>query len=384
LPQAPSGPDADRPAAAVNARTAPQAVATGISHGPHADPEHAARAVRQALRRAGRNRASAVLLFLTPHFAHDPQPALTAAARASQCMQVLGATAAGLLTDEEWRLDSPGAAAMIFAPPVSLDVPAPGDLAVSLCAPFGLNAEWLDEPVARLGAVSADLAGEGPFSVWQSARVSDNGRAEAAIRGARGVIEVSQGLRPLTEPLEVAETRGLDVLRLGQTPALRVLMECLPDETAEGPRLPLHLLMGGVTFGDPSDAIARGRYRLNHIVSANFSNRSVTLAQPLAPGERLFWAMRDRLSAERDMREALERAEERLAARPDFALLFPCVGRGPHFYGNRDRDLDLMRERFPRTPVVGFYGNGEIAPLGEMNHLYQYSAVVALYKILDA
>ena len=55
------------------------------------------------------------------------------------------------------------------------------------------------------------------------------------------------------------------------------------------------------------------------------------------------------------------------------------MGRGPHFYGNRDRDLDLFKSRFPGLPAIGFYGNGEIAPLDGMNHLYQYSAVLGLY-----
>lgn len=359
--------------------------ATGIGHGPRPEPEHAARAVRRALARGDLKRASAVLLFLTPHYARDPQPALTAAARAAQCTQVLGATAAGVLTDEEWRLDSPGAAAMVLAPPLAFAAPSGrGQTVLSLCTPVGLSARWLDESVVRLGAVSADLAGEGPFCVWQASRPAEGGCAEAVISGARAVVEVSQGLRALTAPIEVAEVRGTDVLRLGHAPALSVLMDALPPELPHGPRLPLHLLMGGVTFGEPADAVAQGRYRLNHIVSANFAARSITLAQPLAPGERLFWAMRDRLTAERDLLAALARAEERLAGAPDFALLFPCVGRGPHFYGNRDRDLELLRERHPRLPVIGFYGNGEIAPLGATNHLYQYSAALGLFKVLDA
>jgi hypothetical protein len=369
----------------MNCPAAPRPVATGIGHGPRPEPEHAARAVKRALARGGLERASAVLLFLTPHYARDPQPALTAAARAAQCTQVLGATAAGVLTDEEWRLDSPGAAAMVFAPPLAFAAPSGhGQTALSLCTPAGLSARWLDEPLVRLGAVSADLAGEGPFCVWQAGRPAESGCIETAIAGARAAVEVSQGLRALTAPIEVAAVRGADVLQLGHAPALSVLMDALPPEMARDPRLPLHLLMGGVTFGEPASAVAEGRYRLNHIVAADFAAHSITLAQPLAPGERLFWAMRDRLTAERDLLAALARAEEQLAGAPDFALLFPCVGRGPHFYGNRDRDLELLKERHPRLPVIGFYGNGEIAPLAGTNHLYQYSAAFGLFQVLDA
>ncbi|MEK7696663.1 MAG: hypothetical protein AAB346_00800, partial [Pseudomonadota bacterium] len=92
--------------------------ATGLSHGHRAEPQHATRAVRQAMQRAGVSRASAVVLFLTPEYAANPEPALRAAVRESHCLQVIGATGAGILTEQEWVLDGPGAAAMIFTGPL--------------------------------------------------------------------------------------------------------------------------------------------------------------------------------------------------------------------------------------------------------------------------
>ena len=356
-------------------------VATGLARGARALPELAAQAVEQALQRADLTRANSVLLFLTPHFAPSPEPALRAAARAAGCLQVTGCTGAGVLTEDEWLLDVPGAAAMVFGGKLRLagadnedDEPV-----ISLCSPSGLNADWLDSYAPRIGAVSGDLFGQGPFRVWAGTRVVDGGRVDARIEGAHGVVQVSQGMRALTSPIEVGAVHGLDVLKLGNYPALNVLVQSLPGNVREHERLPLHMILGGVTFGDPDTAIRDGRYRLNHIVSANLHDRSVTFSAPLAPGERLFWAMRDALTAERDFRSTLDHAVHNLGAAPDFALLFPCMGRGPHFYGNRDRDLDLFKTRFPGLPVIGFYGNGEIAPLDGMNHLYQYSAVLGLY-----
>ncbi len=361
------------------------AASTGLSYGGRAQPEHAARAVNRALKRAGLSRASAVLLFLTPHYAPSPDAAVRAAARAAGCLQVIGATAAGILTEEEWVLDSPGAAAMVFAEPISL-APAAGNtsddeaLILSLCTPAGLTADWLDVPAHRIGAISGDLFGHGPFKVWSSGRVIDSGRADARFLGARGVIGASQGVRALTSPIEVAEVQGYDVKRLGNYPALNVLVKSLPTGIREMERIPLHLIMGGVTFGDPMTAIREGRYRLNHIVSANLRDQSITLSHPLSRGERLFWAMRDALTAEREMRQTIEHTASALRAAPSFALLFPCMGRGPHFYGNRDRDLDAVIKRFPRLPVIGMYGNGELAPLDGANHLYQYSTVLGLFS----
>lgn len=361
-------------------------VATGLSHGGRAHPEHAARAVRMALERAGIDRANAVLLFLTSEYASDPEPALRAAARAAGTLQVLGGTGAGILTDDEWVLDSPGAAAMVFGDPIHLalaDTRPRFDEAVrlSFCTPSGLTAEWLDATAPRIGAVSGDVFGHGPFRVWGGSRISEGGCVEAVLTGVRGAIAASQGVRALTAPIEIAEAQGYELKRLGGYPAFSVLMQALPAAVREMEQIPLHMLMGAVTFGDPDTAIRDGRYRLNHIVAANPRDQTLTLSQQLNRGGRLFWAMRDALAAERDMRACLERSRTELAHEPDFALLFPCMGRGPHFFGNRDRDLDLVKAGFPRLPVIGFYGNGEIGPLDGVNHLYQYSAVLGLFSV---
>lgn len=361
-----------------------QLVATGLSRGSRTLPEHASKAVKKALARAGLTHANGLLLFLTPDFARNPEPALRAAARAAGCTQVVGCTGAGVLTDQEWVLDSPGAAAMVFGGHIRLSLPTPNVAArkpiLSLCTPSGLTADWLDIATPRIGAVSADLDGEGPFRVWSGSRVAESGCVEAVIDGVDTAISASQGMRALTSPIEVVEVHGYDVLRLGNYPALNVLVKALPAGVREMERIPLHLIMGGVTFGDPRTAIRDGRYRLNHIVSANLNDRSITLSHPLNQGERLFWAMRDTLAAEREMGAAVENTSRTLGQKPDFALLFPCMGRGPNFFGNRDRDLELLKERFSTLPIIGIYGNGEIGPLDDSNHLYQYSVVMGLFR----
>jgi len=357
-------------------------VATGLKRGPRATADLASHAVSQALARAGLVTARSVILFLTYHFATDPKPALRAAARAAGCTQIIGCTAAGLLTDEEWVLDAPAAAAMVFGGAPFLDhiEKNDDDPVLSLAAPEHLSADWLDASFRRIGAISGDMLGRGPFRVWNGGHIRPEGYAQAALRGLRGSLGASQGVRALTSPIEVAEVRDYDVLRLGHYPALNVLVQSLPLGVREMERIPLHLIMGGVTFGDPATAIKEGRYRLNHIVSANVKEQSITFAQRLSRGERLFWAMRDAIAAERDMRTTIDRAALDLEEPPDFALLFPCMSRGPHFYGDTDRDLDLLKHRFPGLPIIGVYGNGEIGPLDELNHLYQYSAVVGLFR----
>ena len=341
-------------------------IATGLAVGPPAGTDLVTQAVSQAMEKAGLKIANSILLFLTPEFAHDPQPALLAASKAGNCMQIVGCSAARL------SIKSSGWGPLVGAKLT----PSPNTIAAAAGA---INTIWLNEPGTRFGGVSGDATGQGPFKVWSGGKVSNAGRCESIFNGVAGHIAVSQGVRALSAPLEITQVSGYDVISLVQQPALNVLARELPLEVREMDHIPLHLLMAGITFGEPANAIPEGRFRLTPIISTNMDDRSVTLSSRLSLGERLFWAVRQPLAAERDMRHTLDRIQSTLSSTPTFGLLFPCMGRGPYFYGGIDRDLELVKQRFPDMPLIGFYGNGEIGPLDGQNQLYQYAAVLGLF-----
>lgn len=362
-------------------------VATGLSYGHSPTESHGIDAVNSALEKLNGQRANSVLLFLTHEYASNPKPTLRAVARATNCTQIFGGTGCGLLTDEEWVIDGVGAAAMVFAgdlrlQPMSKPMPKEKakELAITFTTPEGLSSDWLDNPIHRIGSITSDAVGHGPFAVWKSGQVATQGVVSAWISGAQHAVVASQGFRALCVPQVVAEVNGHDILKVGDSSALNTLINALPFSIGKEDRVPIHLLMYGVTYGDPKTAIEEGRYQLNHILTANVNDNSITLSDQLAPGERLFWAMRDKLAAERDMQTSLETAHTLLAADPDFALLFPCLSRGPSFYGNKDRDIELLKTRFKDIPLAGFYGNGQIAPLEQGSHLYHYSTVAGLFS----
>jgi len=359
-------------------------IATALVRGLNAHEDLARQAVTTAMERAHLTHANSVLLFLTPEFARDPQPALRAASKAANCMQVIGCSAAGIFTEEDWVLDAPAAAVMVFGGDVAL-TPAhtveADTLIFSLAAPNALNSAWIKTPGIRFGGISGDATGQGPFKVWSGGKVSAQGRCETLIQGAQGQVGVSQGVRALSTPLEVTEVNGYDLISLNAQPALNHLARELPLDVRDQEHLPLHLLLAGVTFGDPEHAITEGRYRLTPIISTNADDRSVTLSTRLLPGERLFWALRQPLAAERDMRKTLERMDQAQSVAPDFGLFFPCMGRGPYFYGGIDRDLDMIAKRYPGMPLIGFYGNGEIGHLNLENEIFQYAAVLGLFHV---
>lgn len=353
-------------------------VATALVKAPDVKPTLAADAVRIALDKAGLERPNAVLLYLSSHFARDPDPTIRAAARAANCLQIAGCTATGLFTEEEWVLDSPAAAALVLGEPFKLLLPRAGVPVLTLSAPNALDWNWLAAGGERYGGVSGDATGQGPYKVWQAGRCQASGRCELSLTGARVRIGISQGVRPLNAPLTLTGVRGHDILALEGEPALANLAQELPPGTTLD-RLPLHLLMLGVTYGSPGHALEEGRYHLLPVLAANAHDLSITVAAQVPPGSRVFWAMRLPQAAEDEMHNLVDSLRADILNDPCFALMFSCMGRGPYFYDGEDRDILAFTRHFPKTPLIGFYGNGEIAHLDAANRLLQYSTVLAIF-----
>ena len=352
-------------------------VATGLAIGSEVNPDLAAQAVTQAMQAADISIASSVLLFLTSEFARDPVPALRAAAKAASCTQVMGCSAPGIFTEQDWIIDAPAAAAMVFSGNISLQAVSkddPAQLLIALAAPNAMNLTWMTAPGLRFGGVSGDAMGQGPFSVWQNGKGSVTGHCEAALVGVDAAVAATHGLRILSAPKVVTSVNGHDLQSLAGKPALKVLQKYWGGDEL----IPLHRLMA--VFADTAEAIDRGDYRLAMLVSGNESDDSVTIAKRVEAGQVLCWAIREAEAARLDLHETAVRLSRQLPAKPDFGLLFSCLGRGPYLYEGVDIDLSLLRQEFPNMPLIGFYGNGEIAPIDGKNELLQYSAVLGLFS----
>lgn len=360
-------------------------VATGLATGASARPELAAQAVQAAMAKANIHTPSSVLLFLTSEFASDPQSAIKAAAKAASCTQIIGCSASGIFTEEDWVLDAAAAVAMVFSDDVNLTVAdenTKAPLILTLAAPNAINSTWLNKsmsnkPVARFGGVSGDATGHGPFSVWQNGKGATQGYCELVIHNAQAAVGASHGIKSISKPQKISQTNGYDVLSIANIYALPNLTAAWQKHSKADEPLPYHRLIA--MHASKAAQLERGDYNIASIISGNEKNDSVTLTKALKDGDWLSWAVRDVDAAQVDIVKTAGELKQQLNAEPAFALLFSCLGRGPYFYNNTDQDLALLKTLFPKLPIIGFYGNGEIAPIHGVNELLQYSAVLALF-----
>ncbi|MGQ0442165.1 MAG: FIST C-terminal domain-containing protein [Methylophilaceae bacterium] len=355
-------------------------VATGLAIGAVARPELAAKAVRAAMTKAGIQSPSSVLLFLTSEFASDPHSAIKAAARAASCTQIVGCSATGIFTEEDWVLDSPAAAAMVLSDEVKLSIAEEHNkttLSLTLAAPNAINSTWLNKPGLRFGGVSGDATGHGPFSVWKNGKGATQGYCEIVINNTQVAVAASHGLKSISAPRKITQTNGHDVLSIANISAISSLSSAWQKQQKTIETLPYHQLIA--TYANKAIQLERGEYNVASIITSNEENGSITLTKVLREGDWLSWAVRDVDAAQIDIVKTASMLKQQLHSDPAFALLFSCLGRGPYFYDGGDQDLALLKTLFPKLPIIGFYGNGEIAPIQNKNEMLQYSAVLGLF-----
>ena len=364
-------------------------VGTGASYGALVDDEHASLAVKKALiNMSDASAVSSVLLFLTGSYAHNPQGAIKEAAKAAGTTQVFGCCAMGLLTEQEWLLDVEGAVAMVFPQGTGLHAlhvleqqGIKAESVLTLSTPNAVTMAVNAKPVKQIGAITTDEYGHGPFSVWQSGRIVEQEFIQCAFaKQPKHVVKVASGVKQVSPIMQINRSDGHSLFEVNQQSATDNLHSSLPEHLQlMGANHPFGLLCA-VSENSQRDSIEQGHYKLHHIISSNTDKQHILLSGDAKAGRHLFWGIRDQEFAQEMMREQLLAAKVELGDAPKFAFMFPNIGRGAEFFNGRDRDLELFNEIFPNTPLIGFYGNGEIAPGHTLNGLiHRYSTVFGIY-----
>lgn len=349
-------------------------VASSLVSGPHPGSELVEQAVHQALTKADLSSAGQVILLLSREFSRNPQAAILAAARTAGTTQVSGCTTQGVFTEDGWQIDQAAVAVLVFNPPpdasTSNSSHSSNSPRISFCGNSTLPFGWQDS-APRVGLLNPH------GTVWHQARVASDGHVEFQLPGLQCQPVLSTGLRSLGQPLAIEVVQGYELRRIGNQSAADCLIRKLPAELREHP--PWHHI--SLLRNADTPAIA--------ILSAN-ADGSLTLAAELKEGEMVQCAIRQALFAEQEIHQALNaipqgyflRGAVHNQKRPnfDFAMMFSCIGRGPLFYGDNDRDLMAFQEQFPNTPLIGGYGSGQIAFSAGSNHLFNNAAVTLLFE----
>jgi len=208
---------------------------------------------------------------------------------------------------------------------------------------------------------------------------------ERTLEGAVGVIVrggprvrtvVSQGCRPIGEPLVVTRAHRNVIEELGGRPPLTKFQEIygvLPERDRDLVQRGLHV---GVAMSELRERFTRGDFLITNVLGADKESGALAVGNYVRTGQTVQFHVRDHETADEDLRHLLENLETPESAA---ALLFSCNGRGTRLFPAPDHDATTLQEICGPLPLAGFFAQGELGPVGERNYIHGFTASVALF-----
>lgn len=255
---------------------------------------------------------------------------------------------------------------------------------LALANPFRFDTDtWLGEwnsafpGVPALGGLAGGPRGEDEVTVFGPAIGDTSDALAIALDGVRLETVVSQGCRPIGEPLPVTRADEHLLIELGSRPAYQVLEQAfntLGDAEKQRAR---GNLFAGLAVDEYKEQFGRGDFLVRNILGADPATGAVVVGALPRTGQTLQYQLRDAASADEELKSLLAP----LAARdqkPVASLLFCCNGRGKHLFGVPHHDAKAVADSLGPLPSAGFFCNGEIGPVGGSNFLHGYTASIGL------
>ena len=375
-------------------------------------PEQAARtAARQALEKAGITRADTVLFFLTSDYKKHYEKIAAEIKTVTGAKNIVGASAGGVLTDQEEIEKQAGLCVMAMNTPDidthSFLIPnlqessfragektaqhlretqTSANLMLLFPDPFSFKSthffegfEQNYEYVPMTGAAAGENGKEEKTYQFENGKVFFDAVAGVSFGGNfRSEIGITRSCQPFGEALKVTRAEGNMIYEIEGRPAYDILLESLSAIEFENPdQLFQRVFLGMPTRSFQTDF--NQNFLIRNIMGINTKKGMLSTVSPVEEGEFLTFTVRDPKLARADLQRMLSDMKGRFDDQPPgFGFYFNCCARGQQLYSEPNHDINLIRETFPQVPIIGFSGYGELAPLDHVNHLHQHCGVLTL------
>lgn len=381
---------------------------SGLSVGPSLE-DAALEAALQALSRSGDDHADLALVFVSGDAYASASRILHIVRRVTGARAVVGCSGAGILTDAG-EVEGESAVAVLtvrgerlaMTPFLVEDQERVGagagievadrvgaTVAEGGCLLVLPDVTGLDPPallgglhealgfVPVMGAVAAGT----PLFELLNADCVRGGIAGVALSGADPIVGVAQGCMPIGAPYVITRAEANVIHEIGSRPAVEILKEALRSLENAGERIRRAGIFAGLAMDPAKSPLERGDFLVRNLVGVDQSSGAIAVAEPVKVGQTIQFQIRDAESAREDLHSTLQDLAKRLKGRqPAFGCYFNCAGRGRGLFGVLDHDVTVIREQLGKFPLVGFFGNGEFAPIGRRNLFHTYTGALVVFS----
>ena len=259
--------------------------------------------------------------------------------------------------------------------PGTASVPTGTSALLVLADPYSFPVDDLLDKVGRIpvvGGMTSAARGPGGNRLVLDGELFTDGAVVVAVDGDVDAV-VSQGCRPIGEPLIVTKGEGSLVQELAGQPALHRVREVLATLTPEELRAARAGLHVGRVVDESKSTFGPGDFLIRNVLGADREGGAVAIGDAVEVGETIQVQVRDAGTADEELRQLLA---GRVAAG---ALVFTCNGRGVRLFGEPDHDAQLITESLHGAPLAGMSCAGELGPIGGRSFLHGFTASVLLF-----
>jgi len=179
--------------------------------------------------------------------------------------------------------------------------------------------------------------------------------------------------------MAITAAEGNVIAELASKPAIERLREALAELDPREQELAASGLMLGIVIDENKPEYERGDFLVRPILGADPESGSLAIGERVRVGQTVRMQIRDGISADEDLRDALRAQAAALGTgRAAGALVFTCNGRGSHMFDVPDHDATTIEDTLG-APAGGFFCAGEIGPVGGRNFLHGFTATMAVF-----
>lgn len=235
----------------------------------------------------------------------------------------------------------------------------------------------------KIGGLASGARAPGGNRLFLKNKSYDSGLVGVALSGDIAMDTlVAQGCRPIGVPMFI--TRGKDhvLLELDGQPALQVLGELYQILNPSDRELFNHSLFLGIAMRGHQQEYHAGDFLIRNLAGILEQEGGIAVGAHLSEGQVVQFHLRDKSTSAHDLENLCRRYQMAHGAEgpAQGALLFSCLGRGVHLYGEADHDSKLIQKILGEVPIGGFFCNGEIGPVHHQTFLHGYTSSVGLFR----
>ncbi len=193
---------------------------------------------------------------------------------------------------------------------------------------------------------------------------------------------VAQGCRPIGVPMFVTKCHEHLLFELDGRPATEVLEELFHQLNDRDKILFQHSLFLGIVMREHQREYGQGDFLIRNLMGLVEGEKALMLGAQLKENQVVQFHLRDAKTSAEDLEELCGEYQKFSSSHspPEGALLFSCLGRGIHLYGETDHDSKTLQRHLGPVPVGGFFCNGEIGPIHGQTFLHGYTSSFGIFR----